>query len=69
MKNTSWKTLVAGMVAAVGAYLKTVPDPQWLSGFGTLLESAGLAMLGWVARDDSVSSAMLGIDKKKLESK
>lgn len=63
MKNTSWKTLVAGLLGAAGAYLKTIPDPAWLSGLGGLMESAGIALLGWFARDDDRTSEQVGAKK------
>ncbi len=58
--KTSWKTLVAGAVGSVGAYLVTVTDPAWVHTVGTILVGLSPVLLGLFARDEKVSSEAAG---------
>lgn len=58
--KTSWKTTLAGGVAAVGAYLTTQPDPAWLSIIGKMMSAAGVFLIGLFARDNDKSSNDVG---------
>lgn len=57
----SWKTTLCGAVAAIGAYLKTIPEPSWLSTIGEIFVVVGTAGVGFFARDNSVSSEQAGV--------
>ena len=56
----SWKTTLCGALAALGAYLITVPDPAWLATVGKVLVGLGTAAIGFFARDNSVTSKDAG---------
>lgn len=58
--KSSWKTTLAGVLSAVGAYLKTQTDPAWLATLGNLLTYGGLAGMGIFARDNNVTSEQAG---------
>lgn len=63
MKTTSWKTLVAGIIGSIGAYLITVPDPSWIPTIGKILVGLSPVLLGWFARDDDKTSEQVGAGK------
>jgi hypothetical protein len=56
----SWKTTLAGAVAALGTYLATVHDPGWVGPLGQLLQAVGVFAIGAAARDNNVSSEQAG---------
>ena len=47
----SWKTTLAGCLAALGGYLGTQSDPAWLASAGKILCLISTAALGICARD------------------
>jgi hypothetical protein len=51
---TNWKTTVAGILGAVGAYLISQPDPV-LHTIGQILVVVAPILLGVAAKDASVS--------------
>ncbi len=56
----SWKTLTAGLVAAIGLYLSKQTDPAWLHSLGDILSMVGTAGTGFFARDNNVTSEQAG---------
>lgn len=56
----SWKTTLFGALAALGTYLATVQDPEWLQYVGKGLVMVGPLLLGLFARDNNVSSEQAG---------
>lgn len=60
----SWKTTVAGALAALGAYLVTVNEPSWLPTLGKILAGASTAAIGFFARDNNVTSEQAGAKKE-----
>ena len=50
MKN--WKTTVCGAIAAVGAYLMTVPE---LEGYGKVVVGVGTFLLALFSKDNNVT--------------
>ena len=62
----SWKTTLAGALAALGTYLLTIPDPAWVATVGKILVGLGTAAIGLFARDNNVTSADAGaVDESK----
>lgn len=53
MKN--WKTTVCGLVGAIGTYLVTVTEPEWISVVGKILVGLSVAGLGLFAKDNNVT--------------
>jgi len=57
----SWKTTLAGAIAALGAFLAEANGiPEWLQFVGKLLAYIGTAGIGLFARDNNVSSEVAG---------
>lgn len=56
----SWRTTLAGAIAALGTYLSTVDDPAWLQIVGQVMLAVGMLILGGSARDNKVSSEEAG---------
>lgn len=56
----SWKTTLAGGVAALGEYLSKDTDPT-MQMVGTVMVYVGLILVGIFARDHSVSSEAGGV--------
>jgi len=56
----SWKTTVCGLIGAIGAYLATTNDPSWLPTLGKLLSGVSVALIGFFARDNNVTSEQAG---------
>ena len=56
----SWKTTVAGAIAALGGYLTTVTEPSWLSTLGKTMATLGTLAIGLFARDNNVTSENAG---------
>lgn len=56
----SWKTTVAGALAAIGTYLITIPEPSWIPTIGKILVGLGTAAIGFFARDNDKSSETVG---------
>lgn len=59
--NKSWKTTVAGAVAALGVYLSTQTQFYWAPISGQILTALGTFLTGFLARDHGVSSEEAGI--------
>lgn len=59
-KMKSWKTTLCGGLAALGTYLSTQKDPEWLGFVGTILTGLGTAGIGAFARDNDKSSEQVG---------
>ena len=53
----SWKTTFCGALAAVGVYLHAQPGLETL---GTVVTAIATALLGFVARDNNVTSEQAG---------
>ena len=53
MFQKSWKTTVAGALAAAGVYLQSVPGYEK---YGVALMAGGIFLTGFCARDKNVSS-------------
>lgn len=51
----SWKTLLAGAVAALGQFFESQPEPSWLPIVGKLLTGAGVFLIGMFAKDNNVT--------------
>ena len=62
IKNTSWKTTLAGAVSALGIYFSEIqnPDPVWLNTIGSILPAGGGFLIGLWARDNNKSSEDVG---------
>lgn len=56
----SWKTTLAGAVAALGEYLSKPDQEPVVQTIGTIMVYAGLVMVGIFARDSNVSSESAG---------
>lgn len=56
----SWKTTLAGVLAAVGTYL-AANEAGVVHTIGQLLVGAGPLLIGLFARDNNVSSEQAGI--------
>jgi len=56
----SWKTTLAGAIAALGVYFKTVPEMQFI---GDILAGAGAFLTGLFARDNDKTSEQIGVTK------
>jgi len=61
--SPSWKTTIGGLVSSIGGILTQVSDPPWMHQVGQLCLSLGPAIIGFSARDDSVSSEKAGANK------
>ena len=59
MKKKSWKTTIAGLLAAVGAALSQSDDAT-LKSIGGVLAPIGAFLTGVFARDNNVSSEQAG---------
>jgi hypothetical protein len=46
-----WKTTVGGLLAAIGLFLETVPDPAWMPYLGKALVMASIIFFGYNAAD------------------
>ena len=46
----NWKTTIAGLIGAVGAYFASTENPS-LKLFGQVLTAVGIALLGYVSKD------------------
>ncbi len=55
----SWKTTLFGALTALAIYFKTQPDGLFHT-IGIILEPVSIALIGWFARDNSVSSEAAG---------
>lgn len=62
MNKKSWKTTVAGLLAAIGAVLAK-SDDHTLSTIGGILVPAGALLTGMFARDNNVTSEQAGAGK------
>lgn len=60
--KSSWKTTVAGAVAALGAYFSSMPD-TWAHVAGQIMTAAGTFLIGLFARDNNVTSEQAGAAK------
>jgi len=60
MKKASWKTTLGGILAASGPIAKNILPTEW-DWVGDALISIGALVLGFAARDNSVSSAAAGV--------
>ncbi len=58
----SWKTTIAGAIAALGVYLTGIenPEPAWLGTVGEIMGAAGALLVGLWARDNDKSSEAVG---------
>lgn len=56
----SWKTTLAGAIAALGVYFQTVPETQFV---GDILAGAGAFLTGLFARDNDKTSEQIGVNK------
>jgi len=56
----SWKTTLAGAIAALGVYFHSIPDMQFL---GDILAGAGAFLTGLFARDNDKTSEQIGVTK------
>ena len=56
----SWKTTLAGAIAALGTYLSSVNEPSWLHIVGQLMVGAGTFLIGMFARDNDKTSESVG---------
>jgi hypothetical protein len=57
---TSWKTTLAGALAALGTYLATVDGPPWVVALGKFLAVVSPLALGLAARDNNRTSEDVG---------
>lgn len=61
---SSWKTTAGGVAAALGSALTAAHTfggvPQWVGAIGVALSAAGVAWIGFVARDNTVTSEDAG---------
>lgn len=55
----SWKTTLAGVIGAIGAFLVTQPD-HTVQVIGQALSAIGTFLLGLFARDNKVTSEQAG---------
>lgn len=57
----SWRTLVFGIIAAIGGVLATATGvPDWAHVLGQIMLAGGSAGTGAVARDNKVTSEQAG---------
>ena len=56
----SWKTTAFGALGALGVYLTSVKDPEWVSVIGQFVSAISTFGLGMVARDNDKSSETVG---------
>ena len=64
MKNqTSWKTTIGGLLAAVGTALSASSNPN-AHATGTILSGIGVLVMGASARDNDKTSEDVGADLK-----
>lgn len=57
--GTSWKTTLGALLVAAGYGVSLAVDPM----IGEALKVAGIALIGLAARDNSVTSHQLGLEK------
>lgn len=60
MKQASWKTLVSGIVGAIGVYLSSQTQFSWAPVTGQILTGLGVFLTGMFARDNNVTSEAAG---------
>ncbi|WP_346189768.1 hypothetical protein [Rubritalea halochordaticola] len=56
----SWKTTVSGAAVALGEFLQTQTEPEWLPLVGKVVVIAAVFFLGASARDNNKSSETVG---------
>lgn len=59
----SWKTTLAGAIAALGVYLQSQHDPAWLNTAGQVMTGLGGFLTGLWARDANKTSEQVGAAK------
>lgn len=52
----NWKTTLGGILAAIGQFLETLVEPDWMPLLGRVMTAVGLFLLGASARDYNVTS-------------
>jgi hypothetical protein len=69
MTKRSWKTSLASLASALGLAISQAPPdamPHWLRSAGLIASVLGLALAGFFARDNDVSSEDVGLKAPAL---